>query len=60
MIKIPYLHNQEIPISSHKTHNITDIKDIICQEHAKRTLEITAAAGHNLLLLGPPAQAKPC
>ncbi|OTA20952.1 ComM-related protein [Xenorhabdus beddingii] len=35
-----------------------DIQDIIGQEQAKRTLEITAAGGHNLLLLGPPGTGK--
>ncbi|MBE8597334.1 YifB family Mg chelatase-like AAA ATPase [Xenorhabdus sp. BG5] len=35
-----------------------DIQDIIGQEQAKRALEITAAGGHNLLLLGPPGTGK--
>ncbi|MCL2892239.1 YifB family Mg chelatase-like AAA ATPase [Brenneria tiliae] len=35
-----------------------DLKDIIGQEQAKRALEITAAGGHNLLLLGPPGTGK--
>lgn len=51
-------HNQETPITNHKHSNITDINDIIGQQHAKRALEITAAGGHNLLLLGPPGTGK--
>ncbi|WP_118987502.1 YifB family Mg chelatase-like AAA ATPase [Photorhabdus sp. CRCIA-P01] len=35
-----------------------DLQDIIGQEQAKRTLEIAAAGGHNLLLLGPPGTGK--
>lgn len=35
-----------------------DMNDIIGQEQAKRALEITAAGGHNLLLLGPPGTGK--
>ncbi|MEI6730864.1 MAG: YifB family Mg chelatase-like AAA ATPase, partial [Pseudomonadota bacterium] len=35
-----------------------DMKDIRGQETAKRALEITAAGGHNLLMLGPPGAGK--
>ncbi|EOS94379.1 YifB family Mg chelatase-like AAA ATPase [Erwinia tracheiphila] len=35
-----------------------DLQDIIGQQQAKRTLEITAAGGHNLLLIGPPGTGK--
>ncbi|SFU49473.1 YifB family Mg chelatase-like AAA ATPase [Xenorhabdus koppenhoeferi] len=38
--------------------SILDMQDIIGQEQAKRALEITAAGGHNLLLLGPPGTGK--
>jgi len=30
------------------------------QEHVKRALEIAAAGGHNVVMMGPPAAEKPC
>lgn len=35
-----------------------DLSDILGQEQGKRALEITAAGGHNLLLVGPPGTGK--
>ncbi|MDU6077744.1 MAG: YifB family Mg chelatase-like AAA ATPase [Pantoea sp.] len=35
-----------------------DLSDIIGQEQGRRALEITAAGGHNLLLIGPPGTGK--
>jgi len=38
--------------------SLVDMRDIKGQESAKRALEITAAGGHNLLLVGPPGAGK--
>lgn len=35
-----------------------DLKDVVGQKQAKRVLEITAAGGHNLLMIGPPGTGK--
>ena len=37
-----------------------DFKEVRGQFTAKRALEIACAGGHNILMIGPPARARPC
>ena len=56
--RAPISPQPPVTIEDIEVVTVTDFSEIKGQEHVKRALEVAAAGGHNVMMVGPPGAGK--
>lgn len=57
-VEEPLVQEDDTPSADAQAQSIADMSEVLGQDHAKWALQVAAAGGHHMLMIGPPGSGK--